>query len=157
MFKNYSYLCTDKRKKTEKVIGDLVMITKNLMVLFYVDETDNTKNTILVTDRDLFGEEELQKEVARQVKAYLSIELDETDLYFLSSGDDVSVGDYSLGWEQTPCILPYKDEGNTSYLVNLSYGNDAEIEVQECDTMEDAVTLCKEHGLPIDAIKKKKK
>ena len=63
-FKIYLYLCTDKRKKIEKVIGDLVMITKNLMVLFYVDETDNTKNTILVTDRDLFGEEELQKEVS---------------------------------------------------------------------------------------------
>ena len=90
------------------------MITKNLMVLFYVDETDNTKNTILVTDRDLFGEEELQKEVSRQVKEYLSIELDETNLYFLSSGDDVSVGDYSLGWEQTLCVLPYNDWGNTS-------------------------------------------
>ena len=42
------------------------------------------------------------------------------------------------------------------YIVNLSWGNDAEIEVQECDTLDDALKVCKERGLPKDAIKEKK-
>ena len=64
------------------------MIKKMLMVLFYVDEEDNTKNTILIADRDMFGTDELKEEVSRQVKEYLSVELDDEDLYWLSVGDD---------------------------------------------------------------------
>ena len=55
------------------------MIKKMLMVLFYVDEEDNTKNTILIADRDMFGTDELKEEVSRQVKEYLSVELDDED------------------------------------------------------------------------------
>ena len=132
------------------------MIKKMLMVLFYVDEEDNTKNTILITDRDMFDTDELKEEVSRQVKEYLSVELDDDDLYWLSVGDDVTIEGYSLGWEQTPCILPYNEEEKKKYIVNLSWGNDAEIEVQECDTLNDALKVCKERGLPKDAIKEKK-
>ena len=67
------------------------MIKKMLMVLFYVDEEDNTKNTILIADRDMFDTDELKEEVSRQVKEYLSVELDDEDLYWLSVGDDVSI------------------------------------------------------------------
>ena len=44
------------------------MIKKMLMVLFYVDEEDNTKNTILIADRDMFDTDELKEEMSRQVK-----------------------------------------------------------------------------------------
>ena len=132
------------------------MVKKMLMALFYVDEEDNTKNTILITDRNMLCTDEVQKEVSKQVKAYLRVELNDDDLYWLSVGDDVTIEEYSLGWEQTPCILPYNEEEKKKYIVNLSWGNDAEIEVQECDTLDDALKVCKERGLPKDAIKEKK-
>ena len=88
------------------------MVKKMLMALFYVDEEDNTKNTILITDRNMLCTDEVQKEVSKQVKAYLRVELNDDDLYWLSVGDDVRVKEYSLGWEYVPCMLPYKEEEN---------------------------------------------
>ena len=91
------------------------------MALFYVDEADNTKDTILIADKDMFGTDELKKEVSRQVKAYLRVKLDDDDLRQLLNGETLRVKDfffgdnagydeYSLGWEEIPSILHYNEE-----------------------------------------------
>ena len=97
------------------------MVKKILMALFYVDEADNTKDTILIADKDVFGTDELKKEVSRQVKAYLRVKLDDDDLRQLLNGetlrvkdfffsDTAGVDEYSLGWEEIPSILHYNEE-----------------------------------------------
>lgn len=97
------------------------MVKKMLMALFYVDEADNTKDTILIADKDMFGTDELKKEVSRQVKAYLRVTLNDDDLCQLLNGETLRVKDcffgdnagddeYSLGWEEIPSILHYNEE-----------------------------------------------
>lgn len=97
------------------------MVKKMLMALFYVDEADNTKDTILIADKDMFGTDELKKEVSRQVKAYLRVTLNDDDLRQLLNGETLRVKDsifgenseddeYSLGWEEIPCMLHYNEE-----------------------------------------------
>ena len=73
------------------------MVKKILMALFYVDEADNTKDTILIADKDMFGTDELKKEVSRQVKAYLRVKLDDDDLRQLLNGETLRVKDYFFG------------------------------------------------------------
>ena len=73
------------------------MVKKILMALFYVDEADNTKDTILIADKDMFGTDELKKEVSRQVKAYLRVKLDDDDLRQLLNGGTLRVKDFFFG------------------------------------------------------------